>query len=165
MFHCLNQAFRIVAYLIVFRTQTLPDVGNSVKDDSSHHITRVFPIVWCPGFMVVTPSFTRLSITFSNQRINNCSPSVDVGFVKLMSGSFYGNRAFKINIQLCCHLCCIIRWLIETVLLNVLWSLSVNIDFRPLFLFADVVFAWFVYADITLEIVALDTPNNMEVLS
>jgi hypothetical protein len=30
-----------------------------------------FPVVWCPGFMVVTPLFTHLSITFSNQRFSN----------------------------------------------------------------------------------------------
>jgi hypothetical protein len=39
----------------------------------------------------------------------------------------------------------------------------VTADFRPVFLFADVVFPWFVYADITLETVALDTPNNVAV--
>jgi hypothetical protein len=54
----------------------------------------------------VTPSFTHLSITFSNQRFSNCSPTVDVGFVKLTSDSFCGNRVFKMNIQFCCHLCC-----------------------------------------------------------
>jgi hypothetical protein len=53
----------------------------------------------------------------------------------------------------------------ETVLPNVRRSLSVSVDFRPLFFFADVVFLWFVYADITLETVSLDTPNNVAVLS
>jgi hypothetical protein len=33
-----------------------------------------------------------------------------------------------------------------------------------LFLFADFAFPWFVYADITLETVALDTPNNVQML-
>jgi hypothetical protein len=54
-----------------------------VKDDSSDHITCAFPVVWYPGFMVVTPSFTHLSIAFSFQRFSNCNPTVDVGFVKL----------------------------------------------------------------------------------
>jgi hypothetical protein len=36
-------------------------------------------------------------------------------------------------------------------------TFSVNVDFRSLFSFADV----FVNADITLEIVALDTPNTV----
>jgi hypothetical protein len=40
---------------------------------------------------------------------------------------------------------------------------SVTVDFYLLFCFADVVFPWFVYADITLETVALDTPNNVAV--
>jgi hypothetical protein len=50
----------------------------------------VFPVA-CPGFMVVTPLLTHLSITFSNQRFSNCSPTVDVAFVKLTLDSFYGN--------------------------------------------------------------------------
>jgi hypothetical protein len=54
----------------------------------------------------------------------------------------------------------VVVWIFETVLLNVRRSLSVNVDYRPLFLFADVVFLWFTYADITLETVGLDTPNN-----
>jgi hypothetical protein len=56
--------------------------------------------------MVVTPSFTYLCITFSNQRFGSCSLTVDVGFVKLTSDSFCGNRVYKMNIELCCHLCC-----------------------------------------------------------
>jgi hypothetical protein len=53
------------------------------------------------GFVVVTPMLMHRSITFSNQRLSKCSPTTDVGFVKLC-----GNRAFKMNIQFCCHLCC-----------------------------------------------------------
>jgi hypothetical protein len=119
--------------------------------------------IWCPGFMVVTPSFTHLCIIISNQRFSNCSPTVDVGFVKLTSDSFCGNRAFKMNIQFCSHLCCNSSVNFETILLNAQRSLSVNFDFRSLFLFADVVFPWFMYADITLETVALDTPNNVAI--
>jgi hypothetical protein len=37
----------------------------------------------------------------------NCSPTVDVGFVKLTSASFWGNTSSRwIHIQFCCHLCC-----------------------------------------------------------
>jgi hypothetical protein len=43
------------------------------------------------------------------------------------------------------------------------WSHSVSVDFCPLFLFTDVVFTWFIYADITFETVILDTPNNVAV--
>jgi hypothetical protein len=32
-----------------------------------------------------------------------------------------------------------------------------------MFLFADVVFPWLMYADVTLETVALNTPNNVAV--
>jgi hypothetical protein len=53
----------------------------------------------------------------------------------------------------------------ETTLLNVRRTFSVSVEFRPLFLFADIVFPWFVYVDITLETVALGTPNNVAVFS
>jgi hypothetical protein len=56
--------------------------------------------------MVVIPSFTHLRITFSNQRFSNCSPTVDVGFVELISDSFCGKRVFKMNIQFCCPVTC-----------------------------------------------------------
>jgi hypothetical protein len=59
----------------------------------------------------------------------------------------------------------VVVWFFVTVLHNVRRSLSVSVEFRPLFLFADVVFPWFVYADITLETVALDAPNDEAVLS
>jgi hypothetical protein len=62
-----------------------------MKDDSSDHIMRVFPVVWCPGVMVVTTLFTHLSTAFSSQRFSSCSPTMDVGFVKLTSDSFCGN--------------------------------------------------------------------------
>jgi hypothetical protein len=67
------------------------------------------------------------------------SPIVDVGFVKLTSGSFCVNRVFKMNIQFCCPVSCVPVfcdfW--KTVLLNVRRSLSANVKFRPSFLFAD----------------------------
>jgi hypothetical protein len=48
-------------------------------------------------FYAVTPSFTHLSIAFSNQGFSCCSPTVDVGFVKLVLNSLCGNRVFKMN--------------------------------------------------------------------
>jgi hypothetical protein len=111
--------------------------------------------------MVVTPSFTHLSVTFSNQRFSNCNPTVDVGFVKLTSVSFCRNRVFKKNIVLLsCHLCCSSSVIFRNSPSQCTRSLSVKVEFHPLFLFADV-FPWFVYADIFLETVALDTPNNV----
>jgi hypothetical protein len=108
------------ASLGVLQMWTLPDVGNSVKDDSSD-ITCAFPIVWCPVFMVVTPSFTHLSIAFSNQKVSNCSPIMDVRFVKFRSDNFCGNRVFKVNIQFCCPVtyAAVVLWFLETVLLNI----------------------------------------------
>jgi hypothetical protein len=115
--------------------------------------------------MVVTPPFTHLSITFSNQKFSNCCPTVDVEFLKHSSDSFCANRVFKMNIQFCCQLCCsscVIFWKNPSHCMMILFC---NIDFRPLFFFADVVLPWFVYVDITLETAALDILNNVAVLS
>jgi hypothetical protein len=40
------------------------------------------------------------------QRFNTCSPTVDVGFVKLTFDSFCGNSVFKMNIQFFCPVTC-----------------------------------------------------------
>jgi hypothetical protein len=66
-----------------------------------------------------------------------------------------------IHIQFCCPVTCaaVVLWFFETIL-SARRSRSANVEFRPLFLLADVVFPWFVYAYITLEIVTLDTVNN-----
>jgi hypothetical protein len=42
-------------------------------------------------------------------------------------------------------------------------SLSVNVDFSPLFLFVDLIFPRFVYDEISSENVALDTPHILPV--
>jgi hypothetical protein len=56
----------------------------------------------------------------------------------------------------------VVLWFFETIFLNVRRSLSLDVDFRPLFLFAEVAFPWFVYAGISLGTVALDTLNNVK---
>jgi hypothetical protein len=70
-------------------------------------------------------------------------------------------RQDEYSVLLTCHICCSSYVIFETILVNARRSLSVSVDFRPLFLFADVVFPRVVYADITLETVALDTHNNV----
>jgi hypothetical protein len=69
------------------------------------------------------------------------------------------------NISFCCHLCSSSFVIFGVILLNLRWPLSVNDDFRLLFLFANVVFQPFLYTDITLKTLALDTPNNETILS
>jgi len=56
--------------------------------------------------MIIIPSFPSHSVVFSNQRFNSCSSTMDIGFVKLLSGCFCGNRVFKLHIEFCCCLCC-----------------------------------------------------------
>jgi hypothetical protein len=113
--------------------------------------------------MVVTPSFTHMSITFSNQRFSFAVLpwKLDLWnsrlriFVEEVSSDEYSILPSR-------HPCCCS----SVIFLNssqCQLSLSVIADFRPLFLFADDIFPWFVYADITLETVALDTPYNVAV--
>jgi hypothetical protein len=88
---------------------------------------------------------------------------VNAGLVKFTSVSFCGKRVFRINIQFCCHLCRSICAIFRNNPSYVRRSLTVNVDFCPLDLIPNVVFPWFMYADVTLETVALDTPNNLAV--
>jgi len=58
--------------LNALQAQTWPDVGNNV-DYSSGHITYI-PIIRCPGFMIITPSFSSCSVVFSNQSLTIAAP-------------------------------------------------------------------------------------------
>jgi hypothetical protein len=104
-FHCWKKAFRIVCFLGCSRNVNFSGCREQREGRLvwPHH---AFPVLWCPGFTVVIPSFTHLSITLSNQRFSNRCPTVNVGFVKLASDSFCGNMVLKMNIRFCCHLCC-----------------------------------------------------------
>jgi hypothetical protein len=166
VFHCWNQAFRSVDFLGWSPNAKSSRCRGSVKE-SYDHIKHTFPVAWHPGFIVVTPSFTYVSITLNNQRISSCSPTVDVGFLKLTSDSFCGNKVFGMNIQFCCPVTCAaaVLWFFDNILLNVRWYLSVSVEFRAIFRFAGVVFPRFVYADVSLETVALNTPNNVAVFA
>jgi hypothetical protein len=121
MFKCWNEAFQIVGFLVCSPNVNYSWLGNGMKDDSSDHIRHAFPVIWCPGCTLMTPAFTHLSVTFTNQRIINCSPTMDVGFVKLTLHSFCVYRVFRMNIQFCCHLCCsssVNFWFLSTVPLH-----------------------------------------------
>jgi hypothetical protein len=114
--------------------------------------------------MVVTPSSMHLSITFINQRFSSCSPTVDVGFVKLTLDSFFRNKVFTMNIQFYCPVTCAAvvgtfrnsPSLCATISLCQCWfspTVPLRWCWRPIIRVAD----------ITLETVALDTPNNVAV--
>jgi hypothetical protein len=97
VFHCRNQAFRVVGFL-----------GCSLNVNSSWEEQRegrpiwalhAFPVVWCPGFVVVTSEHC-----FQYSEVSQLNPYRyrGVGFVKLTSDSFPWYGIFKINIQFCC---------------------------------------------------------------
>jgi hypothetical protein len=120
-----------------------------------------FPVVWCPGFLAwhhclriwallsVIRSLAAAALPWMLDLWSSCrTVFVDTGSSRWIF-SFY------------CNLCSSTSVIFKTIHLNVRRSHSVSVDFRPLFLFADVVYPWFVYADKTLETVALDTRNNV----
>jgi hypothetical protein len=54
------------------------------------------------------------ALLFSNQKFSNCTPTVDVGFIKHTSDSFCGNRALKMYTS-CCHVtrAAVLLWFFE----------------------------------------------------
>jgi hypothetical protein len=102
----------------------------------------------------------HLSSTLSNQRFSNCSPTVDVGFVELMSVFVETGSS---------------RWIFSSAAV-VLWfflnnpSHCMTISFCQCWFLSTVplrcvVFPWFTYDNITLKTVPLDTPNNVAVFT
>ena len=158
IFHSWNQAFRIMGFL-----GRSPNINPAwCWEQSEGRLSwpyYVFPPIRRPGFMIITPYFSHFSVVFSNQRFGNCSPTVNVGFVKLPSDFFF-NRVLKMSIEFCCHLCCNSTVIFRHSPLQC----TLSFGFRPLFFLADYVFHWSVYAVITLETAALDTPNKVAVL-
>ena len=57
----------------------------------------------------------------------------------------------------------VLLWFLDTVLFKGWGFLSLRFGFQSLFLLADDVFPWFVYAIITLETTAMDTSNKVAV--
>ena len=162
MFHSSNQAFRIKGFFGRF-----PNINPAwCWEQREWRLIwphNVFPVIRRSDFMIIKPSFSPFSVVFSSQTFSNCSSTVDVGFLKLSSNCFYGNKTFKINIHFCCHFCCS-SIILDTILFNVWRSLSLSIGFRPLFLLADDVLPWFMHAIVTMETAALPKPNKVAVL-
>jgi len=136
MFHSWNQAFRIIGF-----RGWCPHI-NLAWCWEQHEgwpiwTYYVFPINRWPGFVTITPSFSP----FNNQRF---SSTMDVGFVKLLSDFLWNQSS---------------RW----ILTSVVTFAAVLLRFTGTILLADDVLPWFVYATITLEIAALDTPNKVTV--
>ena len=104
MFHSWNQAFRIIDFLGRF-----PNINSAWWEQREGRLVwpwYVAPFVRRPRFIIITPSFSLFTFVFSNQRFSNCSCTVDVGFMKLSSGSFYAISVFNLTVEFCCHLCC-----------------------------------------------------------
>jgi len=72
---------------------------------------------------------------------------------------------FKMNIQFCCHLCCSISVIFNTVLFSVQQSLSLSFVFdHHSSLLMKFSHDLCMYAIITLETAAVETPNKVTVL-
>jgi len=133
-----------------------------VQDNSTDNITYFQSSdvqVLCSHHLFFSP----FSVVFSNESLTNCSSTVDVEFPKLPSDYFCGNRVFEINAKFCCQLRCNSSTIFRHNPLQRKLPLSLSFGFRPLFLSADDVFPSTVYAVVTLETAALDTPNKVAV--
>ena len=84
--------------------------------------------------MIITPSVSPFNTAFRNQRFGVCNSTVNVGFAKLPSDCFCGNRVLKVSIE--CHLCCSSS---VTFRHNPLQCTAIRytFEFRPLLLLAD----------------------------
>ena len=120
----------------------------------------VFPVIRWPGFVIITPSFSPL-VPFSVIR------SLEIVAVPWMLDlwssckTFCGNGLQDEYYVLDITFATVLPWFINTILFNVQRSLSLSFGLLPLFLLAEDVFPWFVYAILTLETAALDTPNQV----
>ena len=114
--------------------------------------------------MIITPSFSALSIVFSDQTCSSCSCAVDGGFVKLLLDCFVETGSSKWILSSTCTFAAVVLWFLDTAVFNVWHSLSLSLGFRPLFLLAVDVIPWFAYFVITMETAALDTPNKVTIL-
>jgi hypothetical protein len=86
VFHCWYQELRVVGFL-----GCSPNVNSSWCREQ-----REGRLVWQNHARVSSSLMSRFySLTPSFTHASNCSPTVPVGLVKLTSGSFYGNRDFK----------------------------------------------------------------------
>lgn len=112
-------------------------------------------VVWCPGFMVVTTSSTYLSTAVSNQGLRNCSKVYRGCWIcESHVGQFCcGNSAFRIQgspvLQKFCDFSKLAFWIYGHP------SHFAKVDFRPLFFIPHVIFRWFMYADVTVETLAV----------
>jgi hypothetical protein len=104
VFHFWNQAFQIVGF------PRCSLYVNSSGCREQHEGWVIWP--YCMRFKLSDVQVLRSwhhrlriwTVLFSNQTSSNCSPTVDVGFVKVTLDRFCGKRVF--SIQFCCHLCC-----------------------------------------------------------
>ena len=160
MFHIWNQAFRIIGFL-----GWCPNMNPAWWWEQCegcliwpHYINR-----WA-SFMIITPSSSPFSAVFSNQRFNNCSSTMDVVFVKLLSDCFVETASRWILIS-AVTFATVLLWFIDTILFNVRQSILLSFGFRPLFLLADDVLPWFVYVIITAALIHLiNWPFSLQML-
>jgi hypothetical protein len=134
-----------------------PDVGNNLKDNSSDHITYFHSSDITLSFCLLTWCSLISGLTnITLQWMLDLWRSYQIVFVETGSSKWMLSSAATIA--------AVVLWLLDAILFNVRWSLSLSFGFQPLFLLADDIFPWFMYSVITLETAALDTPNKMAIL-
>jgi hypothetical protein len=158
MFQCWNQAFQIVDF-----------------HGCSPNINSSWCVEQCGGWLI-WPYYVHVSsclksrfygrntiITFSNRGLAIAALPWMLDLWSLCWTVFMETGSSRLIFSFADTCAAVVLWFFWTILLNVWQSLSVNADFHPLFLFVDVIAPWFPYANITLETLVLDTPNNVAV--
>jgi len=116
MFYSENQAFRTIGFL-----GWCPNINPAWWWEQHEGCLiwpyYVIPIIGWPGFVIITPYFLPYSTVFSNQRFSNCSSSMDVGFVKLLSDFFCRVALFNQ-----CILSCVLMALVYTITWIHMWK-------------------------------------------
>ena len=159
MFHRLNQAFRIISFL-----GWCPNMNPTCCCECEGWLIwpkYVFPVIWWPAFVIITPSISPFSTVLSNQRFSNCSYTL---VVEALVRMFLWKRSSKWTLSSTVTFTAVLLWFIDTILFNVWQYLSLGFGFQPLFLLAVDVLPWLVYVIITLETAALNTPNKVAIL-
>jgi hypothetical protein len=158
MFHCWYLAFWIVGFL-----GCSSNVYSSwYREECEGQLTwpyHIFSFVWLSYVQLLWSWHPLLCIWALLSVIRGLAVAA---IPYLTSDSFCGNSLQDEYLVMLYFTCAaVVLWFFKTILLNVRQPRSVNVDFHSLFLFADVVFSRFVYADITLETMVLDIHNNV----
>jgi len=124
----------------------------------------IFPVIRRPGFMIIRPCSSPVSVDFSNQRFSIWAVPWILDLCSSCQTVFVETGCSRWILSSAVPCAAVVVWFIGTIHFNARRYLSLSFGFRQLFLLADDVFPWYVFAVITSETDGLDIHNNVAVL-